>query len=293
MALNKIEINNGETPVLMAVLAHPDDESFGMGGTLAKYAQQGVDVYLICATRGEVGEMDEQFMVGFDSPAARREHELRCAAGKLGIKDVFFLDYRDSGMPGSKHNVHPESLFSAPLNEVAEKVIKYIRQYKPQVLVTFDPIGGYRHPDHIKIHEATVAAYSLCGTDDISDTEGYGLFKPQKLYYHTIPRGFLRFSVNLLRFFGKDPHKYGRNNDIDLASIAEVDFPIDAVIDYRNVADLRQEAAACHASQGGGKNSGGIMGWMRRFFGSKDLFMRAYPTPSSTDKKEADLFSGI
>ena len=291
--IDQIKLKNGEKPVLMAVLAHPDDESFGMGGTLAKYAKAGADVYLICGTRGEVGEMDAEFLEGFDSPAARREHELKCAAAKLGIKEVFFLGYRDSGMPGTVHNTHPNSLYSAELNEVAAKVAVYIRKYRPQVLLTFDPIGGYRHPDHIKIHEATVAAFDLANSNDFADEEGLDVFKPKKLYYHTIPRGFLRVSVWFLRLRGKDPSKYGRNEDIDLAAIADVDFPIDAVINYKDVAAMRSDAAACHVSQGGGKNSGVIMGWLRSFFGSKDLFMRAYPTPNSKEKREVDLFSGI
>ena len=75
-----------EKKTLLAVLAHPDDETFGMGGTLALYAHQGVDVYLVCATRGEVGEMEEKYMRGFETIAERREAELRCAAENLGLK---------------------------------------------------------------------------------------------------------------------------------------------------------------------------------------------------------------
>ena len=86
---------------ILAVLAHPDDETFGMGGTLAYYAQQGVEVYLVCATRGEVGEVEPEMMQGFSSKGELREHELRCAAKTLGIREVYFLDYRDSGMAGS------------------------------------------------------------------------------------------------------------------------------------------------------------------------------------------------
>ncbi len=96
-ALEKIELKNNESPVLLAVLAHPDDETFGTGGTLALYARRGVQVYLVCATRGEVGEMDPQYMEGFASVADRREFELRCAAEKLGLAGVFFLGYRELG----------------------------------------------------------------------------------------------------------------------------------------------------------------------------------------------------
>ena len=96
-------------PTILSVLAHPDDESFGMGGTLAHYANRGVSVHLICATRGEVGEVDPEYLENFESIAERRESELRCAANKLGLSGVHFLDYRDSGMPGSEDNQHPRS----------------------------------------------------------------------------------------------------------------------------------------------------------------------------------------
>ena len=107
---------------LLSVLAHPDDESFGMGGTLAHYARQGVAVHLVCATRGEVGDVDPQYLRGFNSVAERREHELRCAAEKLGLTSVHFLDYRDSGMPGSDDNHHPRALASAPIEDVAQRL---------------------------------------------------------------------------------------------------------------------------------------------------------------------------
>ena len=100
---------------LAAVLAHPDDESFGMGGTLALYARKGVEIHLICATRGEAGEMDPDCLEGFDSIAERRESELLCAAEQLGITSVHFLNYRDSGMSGSLANQHPQALVNAQM----------------------------------------------------------------------------------------------------------------------------------------------------------------------------------
>jgi LmbE family N-acetylglucosaminyl deacetylase len=286
--------NKEDGRVLIAVLAHPDDETFGMGGTLARYAQEGASVYLICATRGEVGEMDPKYMKGFKDVSERREAELRCAAEKLGLKDVFFLGYRDSGMPGSVHNQHPQSLVQAPVEQVASEVAMYIRQHRPQVVVTFDPIGGYRHPDHIAIHQATIRAFELAGVEVTnSELDTLEPFKPNKLYYHTFPRAFLRLALLALRLIGKDPRKFGQNKDIDLQSIAEVNFPIHAVISYYKDAHLRDEASACHASQGGTNNSGGLLGWMRRIFGSKDLYMRVIPEPVRGEKKEKDLFASL
>ena len=108
--------------VLLSVLAHPDDESFGMGGTLAYYADQGVDVYLICATRGEVGEVAPEYLKNYHSIGELREAELRCASAHLGLAGIHFMDYRDSGMVGSPENDHPEAFINAPVDEVARKI---------------------------------------------------------------------------------------------------------------------------------------------------------------------------
>ena len=282
---------NSHKPVILSVLAHPDDETFGMGGTLALYAQRGALVYLVCATRGEVGDVDPQFMQGFDTIAERREYELRCAAQKLGLKEVYFLGYRDSGMPGAVDNHHPQALAAAPLDEVAGKIVGYIRRLQPQVVLTFDPIGGYRHPDHIAVHEATVRAFALAGSagypsDDLPP------YQPQKLYFYTIPRRFLRWAVRLLPLFGKDPHHWGRNHDVDLASLAVEDFPVHAVVDISAVQELKTEASLCHESQGGSGVVRGLMGWLGRIGGRRESFMRAYPEPDGR-LHEKDLLSGV
>lgn len=261
---------------LLSVLAHPDDESFGMGGTLALYAQNGWNVYLICATRGEAGTVDPHHMEGFSSIAELRESELRCAAQHLGLKNVFLLDYHDSGMPGMDVNKHPKAQINAPIEEVAAKVVKLIRELQPDIVLTFDPIGGYRHPDHIHIHNATVLAFEKAADSSFAPEAG-APFQPGKLYFHTIPRGFLKFAVRLIRLFGGDPTKWGRNKDIDLASLAEVDFPTHARIDYTKLSEKKTLASACHASQGGSQMRRGVIGWVFRLLGEKDTYMRAYP----------------
>lgn len=278
---------------LLAVLAHPDDETFGMGGTLALYARRGVDVYLVCATRGEVGEMDPMYMRGFNSIAERREAELRCAAENLGLKGVYFLDYRDSGMPGSPDNLHPQALTAQPVEKVACDVAHYIRLLKPQVVITFDPIGGYRHPDHIAMHRATVEAFEMAGSADFADGDRLAPFRPQKLYFHTMPHTMLRLAVNMMPLFGQDPRRQGKNKDIDLVSITEVKFPIHARIDFRPVARVRDEATICHESQGGGRFLSGPLGRIRRWFGSYETFMRGYPEPRPGMRTERDLFEGV
>ena len=100
-------------------------------------------------------------------------------------------------------------------------------------------------------------------------------------------------TVTIWRLIGKDPRKFGKNKDIDLLSIAEVSYPTHAIIQYGKYATLRNEASACHASQGGSRTSGGLMGWLQRILGSKDRFMKAFPEPKPGEEIEKDLFAGI
>ncbi len=277
--------------VLLVVLAHPDDESFGTGGTIAYYAKSGVEVHLVCATRGEAGEVAPEYLQGFSSIADLRVSELRCAAGILGLKGLHFLDYRDSGMPGSADNAHPQALVNAPLEEVASKVARLVRRLQPQVLITFDPIGGYKHPDHIAIHKAAVRAFELAGDPGFADE--LPPYQPQKLYYHLFPKGMLRWAVRLLPLFGKDPRRFGKNGDIDILSIVqEGEFPVHAHIDYRAVDEQRQAASACHASQLGGMPQRGPLAWLMRRGPRVDQYMRAVPQVQGR-VRERDLFEGV
>src|SRR4030043_1330149 len=131
---------------LLLTGAHPDDETLGVGATLAQYAAAGYKVYYICGTRGEGGEVAPEFMQGYASIADLRTYELKCAAEALGLADVIYLGYRDSGMAGTEDNKHPNALAAAPLEEVAGRIVAIFRRLKPQVVVTFDPIGGGHHP---------------------------------------------------------------------------------------------------------------------------------------------------
>ena len=280
------------TKTLLAVLAHPDDESFGLGGTLALYAKRGYDTYLICATRGEVGSVDEEHLRGYKDIADMRTAELDCAAAHLGLRDVFYLGYRDSGMPGSDDNRHPNAQVNRPVEEVAGRVVKYIRELKPDVVLTFDPIGGYKHPDHIQIHRATALAFDRA--DDASfHPEAGAPFQPRALYFQVFPRGFLKWATRLLPLFGKDPAKFGRNGDINLKELAEVDFPVHARLDIRSVSEVKREAGACHASQGGVGMRRGLMGFVTTVFGEHEDYMRAYPPVDGGFKRLTDLFDGV
>lgn len=278
------------TSVLLAVLAHPDDETFGPGGTLALYSGRGVAVHLLCATRGEVGQAPADLLQGYASLGDLRESELRCAAAHLGLASVSFLGFRDSGMPGSPDNHHPQALAAAPVDAVAGKIVRAMRQFRPQVVVTFDPLGGYRHPDHISVQRATLAAFHAAG-DPARYPDGLPAFQPEKLYYHTFPRRPLRLLLSLLRLLGRDPARWGVNKDIDLTAIAAQEFPIHARIDVRSVMAAKMEASACHASQGG-RSGGRLTRWMSRLIGGRETFMRAHP-PAPATLRESDLFEGL
>jgi N-acetyl-1-D-myo-inositol-2-amino-2-deoxy-alpha-D-glucopyranoside deacetylase len=276
---------------MLVVVAHPDDETFGMGGTLALYSHLGVEIHLICATRGEVGEVDPEKMQGYGSIGELREHELRCAADILQLKKVYFLDYRDSGMPGSAENKHPKAFINADVGKVAEEIALLMRKIKPDVVLTFDSIGGYMHPDHIAAYQATVAAFEISGKESFI-TKGLKPFLPAKMYFHTFPRRSLRLIVRLMPFFGKDPKHFGKNKDIDLSAITSKNFPIHAKIKYKKYAHLRERASACYASQGGDRSSGYFVTWIMRKFNSVETYMRGFPEFRGK-KIERDLFDGI
>ena len=161
---------------LLCILAHPDDESLGMGGTLAKYAAEGIETYLLTATRGERG----RFGTSKESPGLEvvgrvREAELRAAAKELGVHEVTFLDYIDG------------NLDRAIPGEILAKISRHIRKIKPQVVVTFGPEGGYGHPDHIAISQFATAA--IVGAASTNGSGAAGAASPQescavsKLYY--------------------------------------------------------------------------------------------------------------
>jgi len=277
------------TKTVLAVLAHPDDESFGLGGTLALYASKGYDVYYVCATRGEAGTVDEEHLNGFKDTAEMRTAELMKAAHALGLKEVFFLGYRDSGMPGMDANQHPGAQINAPIDEVAGRVVKYIRDLKPDIVLTFDPIGGYKHPDHIHIHKATVLAFDNAGDASFHPEAGLP-FKPSALYYQVFPKRLLRAAVRLMPLFGKDPKKFGRNGDINLKELADVDFPVHVRLNVQSVAEAKSRASAAHASQGGMQMRRGLMGFITRLFGEREDYMRAYPPVGGSFQRRSDLF---
>jgi LmbE family N-acetylglucosaminyl deacetylase len=282
--------------VLVFFGAHPDDETFGPATTLARYAAAGVKVYCVCSTDGEAGTVDPEHLKGYSSIKELRSAELRCAVKALGMAGLHYLGYRDSGMAGSETNKHPECMAKAPLEEVTGRVVKIMRQLKPDVIITHDPGGGYGHPDHIATHRAVVQAFYAAG-DPRQFPEAGSAFQPGKLYFGVRPRGVMKLMVRLMPLWGQDPRHFGRNKDIDLVRAVSTEYPAHAVIklNKRDV-EMRDKAAACHASQGGGRPMRGSPFWVLRMIdrirGPRDYFYRVYPS-AADGHKEKDLFQGI
>ena len=275
--------------------AHPDDESFGIGSTLAQYAASGIKVYYVCSTGGEAGTVDPEDLNGNITIKQLRATELQCAAQALGLSGVIELGYRDSGMQGSEENKHPDSLVMAPIDEVCRNMVKIIREIKPDIVITHDGGGGYGHPDHIVTHKAAERAFHIAG-DPKRYLEAGPPFQPSKLYFGVRNRRIMRLMIKLMPLFGQDPHHGGRNGDVDYTRMMAVDYPIHAVIRLKKQSvEARNRALACHASQGGGRFRPGhfrILQLIERLQGPRDYFMRAYPPPTHRCH-ERDLFDGL
>jgi LmbE family N-acetylglucosaminyl deacetylase len=151
---------------LLVVRPHPDDESSATGGLLAYYHARGVRTGVVICTGGEEGEIHDPTL----DPVADRPHlgairaqELRQACALLGVAELRLLGYRDSGMPGTPANQHPDAFVQADLSEAAGRLVQIIRVLRPRVIVTEPPGGGYAHPDHIKCHQVSLEAFHAAG----------------------------------------------------------------------------------------------------------------------------------
>lgn len=268
--------------VLLGIFAHPDDESFACGGTLARYAAEGVDVHVIIATDGVAGSVEKSSGVTAGETLAQvRAGELANAALALGVKSIWSMPYRDSGMRGTPENKHPKALVQQPLDKLIHELAGYMQRMQPNVVITHDPYGGYGHPDHIRCCEATTAAFYLNG--------GSG-----KLYYTGFDQRILKLGVWLARFSGHDPSALGRNKDINLIEISRWEKPLHASIYIGDYLDRKLVASRAHASQ----YSGGpalfqrlLPAFLRKRMQVYEMYTRAAPAPAT--HLERDLFEGV
>lgn len=272
------------TPLrLMAVLAHPDDESLGVGGTLAKSSAEGVETFLVTATLGERGrfhgERDGPRHPGAEALARIREGELRAAAAVLGVRELSLLGYRD------------QELDRAEPEEAITRIAHHIRRVRPQVVVTFPPDGAYGHPDHIAISQFATAA-TVRAADAASPVgDGPEALRPHavsKLYYMAWPASTwaayqAAFTTSISRVDG-----------VERQAVPWPDWAITTMIDTRAHWPTVWRAVSCHDTQ--------VAGYARlrdlapehhEALWGQQAFYRAFSTVNGGRRREDDLFDGL
>lgn len=269
-----------EEPRLMAVLAHPDDESLGLGGTLAKYGRGGVGTYVVTATRGERGRFgEEKVSPGLEVVGRVREGELRAAARQLGVREVTFLDYLD------------KDLDRANPAEVIGKIVTRLREVRPQVVVTFDPNGAYGHPDHVAICQFTTAAV-VCAADPTYTVPGSAqadrAHRVAKLYYMVWSEQRAAFYQSVFRELKTTVDGAERR------AAAWPEWAVTTVVDTKAYWKQAWRAVSCHRTQMA------IFKGIERLpletqlalWGSQQYY-RVFSSVNGGRLRETDLFEGI
>jgi len=227
-------------PTLMSIHAHPDDESIGCGGTMAKAVAAGRRVVLVTCTRGELGEI---VVKELDTPDNHRRlgelraTELERAMGHLGVTEWENLGYRDSDMMGRAGNHDPRSFWRANLDEAAGRLVWLMRRYRPDVVTTYNAYGGYGHPDHIRVHDVAVRAFPRAGdpawypeqlapehggSGPTLDEGGLAPWAPSKLYEQAYPASFFE-SMNAYYERTGQPNPWAPPEDATPEQLAEME----------------------------------------------------------------------
>ena len=260
---------------LMCIMAHPDDESLGTGGTLAKYAAEGVETYLVTATRGQrgwKGAVDD-----YPGPAALaevRSKELDAAAEVLGIRQLWLLDHMDG------------ALVQVDAEGITTRIAQLIRHVRPQVVVTFGPDGVYGHPDHIAISQfATSALVRAAAPVDVTDDAPHTV---AKLYYMVATRSLLEAYQSAFGVFAKVVDGRARN------AVPWEEWMVSARLDAREYGSIVWEAISCHRSQlrDYQKLQDLPSGQRQSIFGEQTYY-RAFSLVNGGPQVEEDLFAGL
>jgi LmbE family N-acetylglucosaminyl deacetylase len=269
----------------LAIFAHPDDETL-CAGTLTRYAAEGARVGLVCATRGEVGEISDPALATPETLPHVRDGELHCATKALGIDEPIFLGYRDSGMAGTSENEHPDAFVNADADEVTGKLVRIIRERKPDVVVTFDETGGYGHPDHIAIWRHTHTAVEAAA-DATRYTDAGEPWQVGRIAYAVFPRSTFTRMREILVERGED------TSELDEFVKRGIGFPderIHAVIDVSAFVDQKFAAIGCHKTQFSGDTFFSRVGEdeMRRMM-SREYFSFGWPAVEDSGPR-SELF---
>jgi mycothiol S-conjugate amidase len=291
--------------VLLTVHAHPDDEASKGAPTLALYHDRGVRTVLVCCTGGEEGDLQNPTLREPGQPfhgltpeeeralvTSMRPAELAASAAVIGFDEVVMLGYRDSGMPESAANEHPDCFHRADLDEATGRLVEVIRRERPQVIITYgDDQRGYPHPDHLRVHDISVLAFERAGDPDWYPELG-APFQPSKLYYSAWSRArIVAVHEALLRLRGESPFDEGWFERPDM------DHRITTRIDVSEFLWARTGALRAHATQ--------VDPTAAFWFGlSDEELAEAYPWedwilgrslvgPIPEGAEERDLFEGV
>ena len=240
---------------MLLVHAHPDDETIATGATMAKYAAEGAHVTLVTSTLGEEGEIlvPELVHLAADADDALGEHrisELAEAMKALGVTDHRFLGgpgrWRDSGMMGLPTNDRADCFWQVDLETAVGELVRVIREVRPQVVITYNEVGGYGHPDHIQAHRVTIAAFEAAGDPGRYPDAGPA-WQPAKLYYTALPISLLRMGYDALKEMGEET-PFGVTSPDDLP-FGDPDETITTRIDARDFLDAKTDAMRAHRTQ--------------------------------------------
>ena len=276
----------------LLVHAHPDDETINNGATMALYAAMGAQVTLITCTRGEEGEILTSELTHLASSATdalgeHRETELANAMKALGITDFRFLaqgegKYRDSGMMGTEVNNRADVFWQADLEEAADYLVKIIEEIKPHILITYDEIGGYGHPDHIQAHRVAMRA------SEKSD------WQIQKIYWNTMPKSVLAESMAKMKELGSD---FFGADSVDDLPFAKDDSFVTTLIDGNSYVEAKMAAMKAHHTQisldgpfFALSDNLGLQVWGNEYY---TLVKGEKSGPFDANGRESDLFSGV
>lgn len=277
---------------VLLVHAHPDDETINNGATMALYAALGAQVTLVTCTRGEEGEILTPELTHLassetDSLGKHREIELANAMRALGVDDFRFLadgqgKYRDSGMMGTEPNNRPDVFWQADLEEASDYLVRVIDEVKPHVLITYDEIGGYGHPDHIQAHRVAMRA---------SEKSNWQI---QKIYWNTMPKSVIAEGIAQMKELGSD--FFGADNVDDLP-FAKEDSSVTTLIDGNSYVAEKMAAMKEHHTQialdgpfFALSNNLGLQVWGNEYY---TLVKGEKSAPFDANERESDLFSGV
>ena len=267
---------------LLAIFAHPDDESYGAGGVMALAATAGNPVWVLCATNGDQGGRPGEIGVDHSMDPETRREELRCACEAIGAAEPVFLGYRDSGMEG--WGAPEGSLSLADPEEVVERIVDVIRRLRPAVIVTFDPGGVYGHPDHVACSATATAAYRRAAAEPGG---------PVALYHQALPKSGI---AAMQAAMAEERRRSGDTNppsEDDLRQqeaferLARPDEEITTIVNIRPVLDRKVAALACHDSQMRGRrwDDPETRGQLEQMFGT-ETFVRVEPPPVAGEREE-------